>query len=58
MIWEVFEEERGKLVDYRGPFDGFHPVPASVSKTCTVCPASAPIGQIGVNEQERISGPS
>jgi transposase len=35
-IWEVFEEERGKLVDYRGPFDGFHTVPASVSKTCTV----------------------
>jgi transposase len=35
-IWEVFEEERGKLVDYRGPFDGFHAVPASVSKTCTV----------------------
>ena len=24
------------LVDYRGPFDGFHTVPASVSKTCTV----------------------
>ena len=23
-IWEVFEEERGKLVEYRGPFDGFH----------------------------------
>ena len=35
-IWDVFEEERGKLVDYRGPFDGFHAVPASVSKTCTV----------------------
>jgi transposase len=35
-IWEVFEEERGKLVGYRGPFDGFHCVPASVSKTCTV----------------------
>lgn len=35
-IWEVFEDERGKLVDYRGPFDGFHTVPASVSKTCTV----------------------
>ncbi len=34
-IWEVFEAERGKLVDYRGPFDGFHTVPASVSKTCT-----------------------
>src|SRR5690606_27966256 len=35
-IWEVFEEERAKLVEYRGPFDGFHTVPASVSKTCTV----------------------
>jgi hypothetical protein len=35
-IWDVFEEERGKLVEYRGPFDGFHTVPASVSKTCTV----------------------
>ena len=22
-IWDVFEEERGKLVEYRGPFDGF-----------------------------------
>ena len=35
-IWDVFEEERGKLVEYRGPFDGFHAVPASVSKTCLV----------------------
>jgi hypothetical protein len=35
-IWEMFEAERGKLVEYRGPFDGFHTVPASVSKTCTV----------------------
>jgi transposase len=35
-IWEVFEEERGKLVEYRGRFDGFHTVPASVAKTCTV----------------------
>jgi transposase len=35
-IWSVFEEERGKLVEYRGPFDGFHTVPAAVSKTCTV----------------------
>ena len=35
-IWDVFEEERGKLVEYRGPFDGFHTVPASVTKTCTV----------------------
>jgi transposase len=35
-IWQVFEEERGKLVEYRGRFDGFHSVPASVSKTCLV----------------------
>ncbi len=36
MIWQMFEEERGSLVHYVGPFDGFHCVPASVSKTCTV----------------------
>jgi len=35
-VWEVFEEERPHLVPYVGPFDGFHSVPASVSKTCTV----------------------
>ena len=35
-IWEVFEEERPKLVPYRGRFDGFHALPASVSKTCLV----------------------
>jgi transposase len=35
-IWSVFEEERSQLVSYRGPFDGFHAVPASVSKTCLV----------------------
>ncbi|MEP0508335.1 MAG: IS21 family transposase, partial [Aurantimonas coralicida] len=34
--WEVFEAERPKLVSYRGRFDGFHAVPASVSKTCLV----------------------
>jgi transposase len=34
--WEVFEEERPSLVPYVGPFDGFHAVPASVSKTCLV----------------------
>ena len=32
--WEVFEEERPKLIPYRGRFDGFHALPASVSKTC------------------------
>jgi transposase len=35
-IWECFEEERHKLVAYAGCFDGFHAVPASVSKTCLV----------------------
>ena len=35
-IWEVFEAERPKLVRYTGRFDGFHSVPAAVSKTCLV----------------------
>jgi len=35
-IWDVFEAERPKLVPYAGKFDGFHAVPASVSKTCLV----------------------
>jgi hypothetical protein len=35
-IWEVFEEERQKLVPLHGRFDGFHAVSASVSKTCLV----------------------
>ena len=35
-IWEMFEAERPSLVPYAGPFDGFHAVPASVSKTCLV----------------------
>jgi DNA replication protein DnaC len=33
-ISEVFEAERPKLVPHAGGFDGFHAVPASVSKTC------------------------
>ena len=32
----MFEAERPKLVPYAGRFDGFHSVPASVSKTCLV----------------------
>jgi hypothetical protein len=32
----VFEAERSKLVPYAGHFDGFHAVPAAVSKTCLV----------------------
>jgi hypothetical protein len=35
-VWEVFEAERSSLVPYRGRFDGFHAVQASVSKTCLV----------------------
>jgi hypothetical protein len=35
-IWQVFEAERPQLVAYAGRFDGFHAVPAAVSKTCLV----------------------
>src|SRR6202051_2056801 len=35
-IWDQFEAERPSLVAYAGHFDGFHGVPASVSKTCLV----------------------
>jgi len=35
-VWEIFEEERPDLVPYRSRFDGFHALPASVSKTCLV----------------------
>ncbi len=35
-IWEVLEEDWPKLIPYRGRFDGFHALPASVSKTCLV----------------------
>ncbi|GGF51672.1 transposase [Aliidongia dinghuensis] len=35
-IWQRFEAERPSLVPYAGRFDGFHAVPASISKTCLV----------------------
>src|SRR3546814_5528157 len=35
-VWQAFEAERVRLVEYRGRFDGFHAIPASVSKTCLV----------------------
>src|SRR5690606_12203079 len=35
-VWEAFETERESLIPYAGRFDGFHAVPASVSKTCLV----------------------
>jgi len=35
-VWQMFEAERPSLVAYAGRFDGFHAVPAAVSKTCLV----------------------
>ena len=35
-VWDVFEAERPQLVPHAGRFDGFHSVPAAVSKTCLV----------------------
>ena len=35
-VWQAFEAERSFLVPYAGRFDGFHAMPASVSKTCLV----------------------
>src|SRR5690606_15724920 len=35
-VWEVFKQERASFIPYTGRFDGFHCVPASVSKICTV----------------------
>jgi hypothetical protein len=35
-VWQMFEAERAHLVAYAGPFDGFHALPAAVSKTCLV----------------------
>jgi len=35
-VWQAFEAERPHLVPLGGPFDGFHAIQASVSKTCLV----------------------
>src|SRR3954453_19201206 len=35
-VWSMFEAERPRLVPYAGRFDGFHTLPAAVSKTCLV----------------------
>lgn len=35
-VWEVFQEERARLIPYIGSFDGFHSTPTSISKTCLV----------------------
>jgi hypothetical protein len=36
MVCEMFEAERPRLIPYAGPFDGFHAIPTTVSKTCLV----------------------
>ncbi len=53
-IWEAFEEERPKLIAYRGRFDGFHALPASVSKTCLVRFDNKPL--LGQRKRRRPSG--
>ena len=35
-VWEVFQAERASLIAYRGPFDGFHEVDVTVSKSSLV----------------------
>jgi hypothetical protein len=35
-VWQMFKAERPSLISYVGRFDGFHSVPAAVSKTCLV----------------------
>jgi len=35
-VWQMFAAERPHLIAYAGPFDGFHALPAAVSKTCLV----------------------
>ena len=35
-VADVFAEEKGVLIDYRRPFDGFHEAQASASKCCLV----------------------
>jgi transposase len=35
-IWEVFQEERASLMEYRGPFDGFVEKPQRASTTCLI----------------------
>ena len=53
-VWEVFEEERPKLVPYRGRFDGFH---AQQSLRVEDVPGAVRQQQIlGVRERGRSSG--
>ncbi len=35
-VWDVFTEEVASLVPWVGPFDGFHEITATASKTCLV----------------------
>jgi hypothetical protein len=55
-IWEMFEAERPSLVPYAGRFDGFHAIPATVSKTCTLWGAGSPRPRMGPLRQQHILG--
>ena len=35
-IWEVFQDERASLMEYRGPFDGFVEKPVRATTTCLI----------------------
>jgi transposase len=35
-VWEVFEEERAQLIEYRGPFAGFAEKPMRATTTCLI----------------------
>jgi len=51
-IWDMFEAERASLVPYAGRFDGFHAVPATVSKTCSLWGAGTPQPRMGPVRQQ------
>src|SRR3546814_8459705 len=42
-VWQAFEAERPSLVPYAGRFDGFHAIPASVSKKIGRAPVGTPV---------------
>jgi transposase len=35
-VWDVFQEERGHLIPWAGPFEGFRETTAAVTRTCLV----------------------
>ena len=55
-IWEMFEAERASLIPYAGSFDGFHAIPATVSKTCALWGAGTPQPRTGSLRHEQVLG--